>query len=140
MMAGGTAGCADFRESGRDGVTALQEACQGLNFHTAIFGREGGEQIAGGLGISSTRDLPDIDRTVAAARKAGKLIAFHAGERDAEDVDAALSFDPDLIIHATHATKKQSGSVRSRRSPLRSARGPTGSSVSRHRHGIPHSG
>jgi cytosine/adenosine deaminase-related metal-dependent hydrolase len=37
----------------------------------------------------------------------GKKIAFHAGERDAKDVDAALAFEPDLIIHATHATKKQ---------------------------------
>jgi len=107
MMAGGTAGCADFREGGRDGVTALQEACRGLKFHTAIFGREGGEQIAGGLGISSTRDVPDVERAVTAARTAGKLIAFHAGERDAGDVDAALSFDPDLIIHATYATKRQ---------------------------------
>ena len=37
----------------------------------------------------------------------GKKIAFHAGERDSEDVDAALLYEPDLIIHATHATKKQ---------------------------------
>lgn len=107
MMAGGTAGCADFREGGRDGVIALQNASRGLHFHTVIFGRDGGEQIAGGLGISSTRDVPDVERTVAAARKAGKKIAFHAGERDAEDVDSALSFEPDFIIHATHATKKQ---------------------------------
>jgi len=48
-----------------------------------------------------------VERAVAAARTAGKKIAFHAGERDAEDIDAALSFDPDLIIHATHATKNQ---------------------------------
>jgi len=107
MMACGTAGCADFREGGREGVTALEDACRGLDFHTLIFGRDGGEQIAGGLGISSARDVPDVERMVAAARKAGKKIAFHAGERDADDVDAALSFEPDLIIHATHATKKQ---------------------------------
>jgi cytosine/adenosine deaminase-related metal-dependent hydrolase len=107
MMAGGTAGCADFREGGHDGVAALQEACRGLDFQTAVFGRDGGEEIAGGLGISSTRDVPDIERKVAAARMAGRKIAFHAGERDADDVDAALSFDPDLIVHATHATKNQ---------------------------------
>ena len=63
--------------------------------------------IAGGLGVSSTRDVPGIERIVAAARAAGKKIAFHAGERDTEDVDAALAFDPDFIVHATHATKKQ---------------------------------
>ena len=107
MIAGGTAGCADFREGGADGVAALQEAAGGLPFQASIFGREGGEQIAGGLGISSTRDVPDPERIVAAARAAGKKIAFHAGERDREDVDAALAFDPDFIVHATHATKKQ---------------------------------
>jgi cytosine/adenosine deaminase-related metal-dependent hydrolase len=37
----------------------------------------------------------------------GKMIAFHAGERDAEDVDAALASEPDFIVHATHATRKQ---------------------------------
>jgi cytosine/adenosine deaminase-related metal-dependent hydrolase len=107
MVAGGTHGCADFREGGKTGVTALQEAARGLPFRAMIFGRDGGEQVADGLGISSTRDVRDVDRLVTDARKAGKKIAFHAGERDAGDVDAALSYEPDLIIHATHATKKQ---------------------------------
>ncbi|MCK9631894.1 MAG: amidohydrolase family protein [Methanoregula sp.] len=107
MVAAGTAGCADFREGGAEGVTALQDAGKGLPFRTEIFGRDGGEKIAGGLGISSARDVPDLERTVAAARVAGKKIAFHAGERDAGDIDTALAFDPDFIVHATHATKEQ---------------------------------
>lgn len=107
MIAGGTHGCADFREGGKAGVAALEEAGHGLPFRAVIFGREGGEQVADGLGISSTRDVRDVDRLVADARKAGRKIAFHAGERDAGDVDAALAYEPDLIIHATHATKKQ---------------------------------
>lgn len=107
MIAGGTSGCADFREGGKEGVTALQEAARSLPFRPLIFGRDGGEQIADGLGISSTRDVKGTDRLVAAAKKAGKKIAFHAGERDADDVDTALAYEPDLIIHATHATKKQ---------------------------------
>lgn len=107
MIAGGIAGCADFREGGIDGVTALREACEGLPIQASIFGREGGESGADGLGISSARDVRDLARTVAAARSAGKLVAFHAGERDKEDMDAALAFDPDFIVHATHATKKQ---------------------------------
>ena len=107
MIAGGTAGCADFREGGSDGVSALLEAAAGLPFRPVIFGREGGESISDGLGISSVRDVTDIERRVAEARSRGKKIAFHAGERDAGDVDAALGFDPDLIIHATHATRKQ---------------------------------
>ncbi len=70
-------------------------------------GATAARSVAGGLGISSARDIPGLERVVAAARRAKKRIAFHAGERDAGDVDAALAFEPDLIIHATHATKKQ---------------------------------
>jgi cytosine/adenosine deaminase-related metal-dependent hydrolase len=107
MITGGVAGCADFREGGPDGVAAFKDAADGLSFSPVIFGRDGGENVAGGLGISSVRDVNNTERLVAEARRRGKKIAFHAGERDAEDVDAALAFDPDLIIHATHATKKQ---------------------------------
>jgi cytosine/adenosine deaminase-related metal-dependent hydrolase len=118
MIAAGTAGCADFREGGADGVSALQEAAAGLPFHVNIFGREGGELIAGGLGVSSTRDVPGIERIVTAARAAGKKIAFHAGERDAGDVDTALAFDPDFIVHATHATKRQLRACADRQIPI----------------------
>jgi len=107
MIATGTCGCADFREGGREGVLALKEAAAGLPFRPFIFGREGGEMVAGGLGISSTRDVPDVERQVVEAKRAEKKIAFHAGERDSEDVDAALAYEPDLLIHMTHATKKQ---------------------------------
>nr|WP_320160627.1 amidohydrolase family protein [uncultured Methanoregula sp.] len=107
MARSGIAGCADFREGGRDGVLALRDAALDLPIAPIVFGREGGELIAEGLGISSTRDVADCERLVQEARRAGKKVAFHAGERDSGDVDAALAFDPDLIIHATHATKKQ---------------------------------
>lgn len=88
-------------------MNTLRDAVAGLNFQPVIFGREGGEETADGLGVSSTRDVPGVERQVRAARNAGKKIAFHAGERDSGDVDAALSFEPDLLIHMTHATKKQ---------------------------------
>lgn len=107
MISCGTAGCADFREGGPAGVAHLKEASRGLPFTPMIFGREGGEKDADGLGISSTRDVSEVERRVKEARLLGKKIAFHAGERDSEDVDAALAFEPDLIIHATHATRKQ---------------------------------
>jgi len=107
MIASGTAGCADFREGGIDGVRMMEEAARDLPFRPFAFGREGGESIAGGLGISSTRDVPDAGRLVAAAKKAGKKIAFHAGERDSADVDDAIAYGPDLLVHMTHATKKQ---------------------------------
>jgi cytosine/adenosine deaminase-related metal-dependent hydrolase len=107
MIATGTAGCADFREGGIEGVHTLFEAADGLPFRLFVYGREGGETVAGGLGISSTRDVPDTGRLVKDAKRAGKKIAFHAGERDAGDIDAALVFEPDLLIHMTYATKKQ---------------------------------
>lgn len=118
MIAGGTAGCADFREGGIAGVTAIREAAAGLKFRPFIFGREGGEEIADGLGISSTRDIPDTDILVAKTKRAGKKIALHAGERDAADVDEALALDPDLLIHCTHATKKQLRECADRQIPI----------------------
>ncbi len=107
MIVGGISGCADFREGGPEGVAAIKEAANGLLFSPVIFGRDGGEHEADGLGVSSVRDVKDAECQVSEARQQGKKIAFHAGERDAADVDAALAFDPDLIIHATHATKRQ---------------------------------
>lgn len=107
MIASGTAGCADFREGGPDGIALLRDAGRDLPFPAMAFGRDGGELVADGLGVSSARDVAGVERLVSTARNAGKKIAFHAGERDADDVDAALSFDPDFIVHGTHATKKQ---------------------------------
>jgi cytosine/adenosine deaminase-related metal-dependent hydrolase len=118
MIASGTAGCADFREGGIDGVLAMEEAATGLPFRPFIFGREGGETVAGGLGISSTRDVPDTDRLVREAKRAGKKTAFHAGERDADDVDDAIAYEPDLLIHMTHATKKQLRECAEREIPI----------------------
>ncbi|HUW86377.1 MAG TPA: amidohydrolase family protein, partial [Methanoregula sp.] len=118
MIAGGTAGCADFREGGVAGISAIREAAEGLSFRAVIFGRDGGEGVADGLGISSTRDIPQTDTLVADAHRAGKKIAVHAGERDAADVDEALALDPDLLIHCTHATKKQLRECADRQIPI----------------------
>lgn len=108
LMAGrGTAGCADFREGGISGVRAIREAADGQNFRIVIFGREGGETIAHGLGVSSSRDVPALEEIVMRAKNLGRMVAFHAGEKDSLDIETALSFDPDLIIHATHATDTQ---------------------------------
>jgi cytosine/adenosine deaminase-related metal-dependent hydrolase len=118
MIAGGTAGCADFREGGVAGVSALREAADGLSFRPLIFGRDGGEAVAEGLGISSTRDIDGADTLVADAQRAGKKIALHAGERDAADIDEALALEPDLLIHCTHATKKQLRECADRQIPI----------------------
>jgi cytosine/adenosine deaminase-related metal-dependent hydrolase len=118
MIAGGTAGCADFREGGVAGVSELREAADGLLFRPLIFGRDGGEAVADGLGISSSRDISSVDTLVAAAHYSGKKIALHAGEQDAADVDEALALDPDLLIHCTHATKKQLRECADREIPI----------------------
>jgi len=118
MIDSGIAGCADFREGGVDGVIALQDAADGLPFVPFIFGRDGGETVAGGLGISSVRDIPETERQVRNAKHAGKKIAFHAGERDSGDIDAALLYEPDLLIHMTHATKKQLRDCAEREIPI----------------------
>ena len=100
----------DLPTSGRAGLPGsieLRAASEGYPGKVFIFGREGGEQLAEGLGVSSARDIPDLDTVVSRARAAGKKVAFHAGERDALDVEAALSYDPDLMVHCTHATGAQ---------------------------------
>jgi cytosine/adenosine deaminase-related metal-dependent hydrolase len=107
MQKSGTAGCADFREGGLAGVSALRSAAEGLVCRPLIFGREGGEEAADGIGISSARDVPDLERLIASAREKKRMIAFHAGERDRYDVDSALSFEPDLLVHCTYATRRQ---------------------------------
>jgi cytosine/adenosine deaminase-related metal-dependent hydrolase len=108
MAGGGTAGFADFREGGRDGVSALSEAAEGILCRPVIFGREGGETVAQGLGISSARDIAgSLNEMVSLARRNGKLVAFHAGERDPSDIEQALAYEPDLLVHCTHATRDQ---------------------------------
>jgi len=81
MMATGTAGFADFREGGADGVAALREAAAGLDCFPVILGRDGGETVGDGAGISSVHDVKNAEEIVRTARAAGKLVAFHAGEK-----------------------------------------------------------
>jgi cytosine/adenosine deaminase-related metal-dependent hydrolase len=107
METSGTGGFADFREGSVPGVRALSKAADGLSCRPLILGREGGELVADGAGISSVRDVPGLEAVVSEVRKAGKLLAIHAGERDPGDVDAALTFAPDLLVHCTHATRQQ---------------------------------
>ncbi len=107
MIATGTAGFADFREGGADGVAALREAAAGLDCRPVILGREGGEEVSDGAGISSVHDVANAEEVVRDARAAGRLVAFHAGEKNPDDIDEALEFEPDLLVHCTHATDAQ---------------------------------
>ena len=61
---------------------------------------------AGGIGISSTNDYKDgVAAAIAEhARKCGGRFAIHAGELDSTDIRDALTLNPDLLIHLTHAS------------------------------------
>lgn len=105
MKLGGTAGFADFREGGMNGVKLLWDA-RVLGITPLILGREGGEEISDGLGLSSAKSFEQDYELVQKMRKLGKLVAVHAGEAGSHDVDAAFSLCPDFIIHATHFTNE----------------------------------
>ena len=108
MAQSGVFGFADFREGGIPGVECLQKANAECFLDSVIFGRDGGETISDGLGVSSTRHYgKELSGTIETARENGKKIAFHAGEKDNRDVETALSFDPDLLVHCTHVTSGQ---------------------------------
>lgn len=103
MGATGTGGCLDFREGGSEGVRALQKARRSSDLDVIILGRDGGEAEADGLGISSTKEKKSFEPAVAAMKSEGKILALHAGEKDTRDIEDALTYDPDLLVHMTHA-------------------------------------
>jgi cytosine/adenosine deaminase-related metal-dependent hydrolase len=123
MKTTGTFAFADFREGGIPGVMALKSALEAKNIKCRILGRitrtEGdisdivyeAERVlseSDGFGISGAGDMDlkilEIVREVAASYK--KTFFIHAGEKDKNDIDAALSFDPDALIHMTHAESR----------------------------------
>lgn len=118
MLASGTHGFADFREGGVEGVLALRSALASLDIAPVIFGREGGEREGDGIGISSIRDVVSAETLAEEARRSGKLVAIHAGERDASDVERALALEPDLLVHCTHATDAQLAECADRGIPI----------------------
>jgi cytosine/adenosine deaminase-related metal-dependent hydrolase len=108
MIHTGTAGCADFREGGKEGVLALQQAASGLPFRSIILGREGGEEIGAGAGISSARDIATSIEIAEKMKKQGKIVWFsRRRERDRGDIEQALDAHPDFLVHCTHATPSQ---------------------------------
>ncbi len=118
MLFTGTSHFIDFREGGVKGVKALRSSMQDLSakkmsIRGAVLGRpESEEELdvllneCDGLGISGANDLEyeDLVKLRSIARKRGKYFAIHAGERDRSDVDTALSLEPDILIHMTHAS------------------------------------
>jgi cytosine/adenosine deaminase-related metal-dependent hydrolase len=107
MIRGGTGGFADFREGGPRGVRLLREAVAGLPCRAVVLGRDGGESASDGAGIASSRDVPGYRDIAGRVREQGGIVAFHAGEHDAADVDDALDCRPQFVVHMTHASDAQ---------------------------------
>ncbi len=123
MIETGTCAFADFREGGVVGVSALNKALEGLQLHSMVLGRPTEPELplqvvlaevrrvllhSNGLGMSGTNDLDMelLKNIVTYTRDLNKFFAIHAGEKNRSDIEKALSLEPDLLIHLTHATKK----------------------------------
>jgi len=113
MAATGTCAFADFREGGPDGLKMLFEAAEDLDLISRVLGRplHGCTEISKdcwGIGISSTRDFDRmlLEECVAAARKKGQAVAIHAGEASDDDIQDALSLEPDFLVHLGQARKE----------------------------------
>jgi len=111
MESTGTGTFLEFREGGVEGVAALRDAVagEGVDFgeravEPVVFGRDDPEvlSVADGYGASGARDA-DFDAVRSETREAGKLFGIHAGERDADDINAAMDLDPDFLVHMVHA-------------------------------------
>ncbi|EMA64618.1 amidohydrolase family protein [Halorubrum lipolyticum] len=111
MESTGTGTFLEFREGGVEGVGALRDAVAGerVDFgeraiEPVVFGRDDPDvlSVADGYGASGARDA-DFDAVRSETREAGKLFGIHAGERDADDINAAMDLDPDFLVHMVHA-------------------------------------
>ncbi len=107
MFSSATPGFCDFREGGAEGVSILRSAIEGSGADAVILGREGGEEVSDGIGISSTKEGGDVLERAARTKKRGGFVAFHAGEKDDRDIDSAIDAGADMLVHCTHATDRQ---------------------------------
>ncbi|MDZ7746167.1 MAG: amidohydrolase family protein [Halobacteriales archaeon] len=108
MRESGTASFLEFREGGEEGVSRLHDAARDSPVEPVIFGREeiAAMEAGDGFGASGARDN-EFGPEREATRDAGKLFGIHAGERDSHDVDAALDYDPDFLVHMVYTTPDQ---------------------------------
>ena len=123
MVKCGTGLFMDFREGGMNGVCLLKKAIKSVNFFNHnpigvfILGRpimderEIDEILkkADAIGMSSTNDydLEYLMRCIENTKKLGRKFAIHAGELDGTDIDHAIGLGADMLIHLTHADKRQ---------------------------------
>ncbi len=114
----GTYAFADFREGGIKGIHALKDALESSEIEGMILGRPAKKEIddiskeleellknAEGLGMSGANDMDMNILEIARQRslELDRTFAIHAGESSRNDIDNALSLDPDILIHMTQA-------------------------------------
>ena len=104
MADSGTGAFCEFREGGVEGVRAIEDALGDSRLDATVLGRESvaAMEASNGFGASGARDA-DFEAERKATRAADKIFGIHAGERDAEDIDAALALDPDFLVHMVYA-------------------------------------
>lgn len=109
----GTTALLDFREGGTKGLNLLKKADdRGISLPLARpSSLDEAEKLldqALGFGMSSTRDhdYRFLEELREVAKKRGKILAIHAGEKNSEDVKPALALKPDLIIHMNMAEER----------------------------------
>ncbi|WP_435093093.1 amidohydrolase family protein [Halorubrum sp. N11] len=126
MESVGTGTFLEFREGGVEGVAALRDAVagEGVDYgerviEPVVFGRDDPDvlPVADGYGASGARDA-DFDAVRSETREAGKLFGIHAGERDADDIDAAMDLDPDFLVHMVHAEETHLERLADRGTPV----------------------
>ncbi|MDW7731411.1 MAG: amidohydrolase family protein [Methanolobus sp.] len=123
MVQTGTCAFADFREGGLQGILALRDALRDFEIDHRVFGRPKGIHTAGdgelrseverilldadGLGMSGANDIDmqTLEKIGDIAKNKQKTFAIHAGENGREDIEKALSLDPDILIHLTKADR-----------------------------------
>ncbi|WP_440952621.1 amidohydrolase family protein [Methanococcoides sp. FTZ1] len=122
MLATGTGAFADFREGGLLGVFAIKEAVDDINIDSLVLGRPKDPdnpmdevlseidrilQHADGLGMSGTNDVDMelLHRSRTASKNRRRKFAIHSGEKSDDDIEKALSLDPDILIHMTRAKR-----------------------------------
>jgi|Deesub1362A_J573_1020465.scaffolds.fasta_scaffold00086_94 cytosine/adenosine deaminase-related metal-dependent hydrolase len=103
----------EFREGGEKALRVLEAAGVDGVLPLARPGSiEEARKIARkvrGFALSSVRDhdVEFIEELRSFAKRKDLIFAIHAGEKDNEDVEGALSLEPDLLIHMNRARKDQ---------------------------------
>jgi cytosine/adenosine deaminase-related metal-dependent hydrolase len=98
MLNSGISCFCDFREFGIFGINQLKEAVREIPVKSIILGRDlSADELneCDGLGLNLyNKNINKIK---------DKILAIHAGEAEGE-VEKALKYRPDIVIHATKAT------------------------------------